>query len=209
VAASTITTAVTLQVDSAPAAGANATITNALAFRALTGTAAGVGVVVQGAASQTGDLLQAQNNSATVLFSLNNNGSVVMGPYGTSTGNTNELRFLELLANGTNYVGFKAPDNIASNVIWTLPSADGSAGQVLSTNASGTLSWTSTVMGASNIIGGAPWTIPYITWEGSTAFTAVGIKGQVLTSNGKAAPSWSAAPSSAGNVFLANNFGGL
>jgi hypothetical protein len=150
------------------------------------------------------------SNNATGSSAFTFDGTaVILGPYGTSSGNTNQLRFVELLANGTNYVGFKATDSIASNVIWTLPSTDGTAGQVLSTNASGTLSWTSIVMGASNIIGGAPGTIPYITWEGSTAFTSVGIKGQVLTSNGKAAPSWSAAPTAAANIFLTNNFGGL
>jgi hypothetical protein len=45
--------------------------------------------------------------------------------------------------NGTNYVSFKAPDTIASNVTWTLPSADGSASQFLQTNGSGTLSFAS------------------------------------------------------------------
>jgi hypothetical protein len=42
---------------------------------------------------------------------------------------------------GTNYVAFTAPSSIASDVTWTLPNADGSSGQVLSTNGSGTLSW--------------------------------------------------------------------
>jgi hypothetical protein len=42
---------------------------------------------------------------------------------------------------GANYVAFTAPSSIASDVTWTLPNADGSSGQVLSTNGSGTLSW--------------------------------------------------------------------
>jgi hypothetical protein len=52
-----------------------------------------------------------------------------------------ELRFGEAPVNGSNYVGFKAPANIIANKIWTLPSTDGTSGQVLSTNGSGTLSW--------------------------------------------------------------------
>ncbi|MCY7409370.1 MAG: hypothetical protein LH473_03795, partial [Chitinophagales bacterium] len=56
-------------------------------------------------------------------------------------GGTGELQFMETTANGTNYVGFKAPSLIAANKIWTLPSADGTNGQVLSTNGTGTLSW--------------------------------------------------------------------
>lgn len=52
-----------------------------------------------------------------------------------------DLRFYEASGNGTNYVGFQAPSAVASDVLWTLPAADGSNGQVLSTNGSGTLSW--------------------------------------------------------------------
>jgi hypothetical protein len=68
-------------------------------------------------------------------------GGVSLAPHGTSTGNGTELRFQELAANGANYVGFKAPDAIASNEVWVLPNADGSADQVLKTDGSNTLSW--------------------------------------------------------------------
>lgn len=49
------------------------------------------------------------------------------------------LRFYD--EDDSNYVGFKAPAVIASDLIWTLPDADGTAGQVLSTDGSGVLSW--------------------------------------------------------------------
>jgi hypothetical protein len=39
------------------------------------------------------------------------------------------------------YVAFKGPTGTAANVTWTLPSVDGTSGQALSTNGSGTLSW--------------------------------------------------------------------
>lgn len=51
----------------------------------------------------------------------------------------NELRFND--SDNTNYVGFKAPASITTDLIWTLPSVDGTNGQVLSTNGTGTLSW--------------------------------------------------------------------
>lgn len=51
------------------------------------------------------------------------------------------LRFLELPANGTNYVGFTGPDDIMNDVIWTLPNADGAANQVLVTDGAAVLSW--------------------------------------------------------------------
>jgi hypothetical protein len=50
-----------------------------------------------------------------------------------------EMRLAD--ADSSAYVGFKAPGTITSNRIWTLPAADGTTGQVLSTNGSGTLSW--------------------------------------------------------------------
>ncbi len=50
-----------------------------------------------------------------------------------------ELRFGD--SDTSNYVGFKSPGTVGSNVIWTLPSADGSSGQALVTDASGNLSF--------------------------------------------------------------------
>ena len=52
-----------------------------------------------------------------------------------------EIRLPEDTDNGTNYVAIKAPDTIASDVTFTLPSADGTTGQALTTNGSGTLSF--------------------------------------------------------------------
>jgi hypothetical protein len=56
-------------------------------------------------------------------------------------GNQSDLRFGEATANGSNYVAFQAPASIAADVTWTLPAADGTVGQVLSTDGSGTLSF--------------------------------------------------------------------
>ena len=55
--------------------------------------------------------------------------------------NQTEIRFSELTANGSNYVGFKAPASLSADKIWTLPSADGTNGQALTTNGSGVLSF--------------------------------------------------------------------
>jgi hypothetical protein len=67
---------------------------------------------------------------------------------GTLTGdllldNQSDLRFGEATGHGGNWVAFQAPATIASNVTWTLPAADGTTGQLLSTNGSGVLSWAS------------------------------------------------------------------
>lgn len=54
-----------------------------------------------------------------------------------------QVRLYEDTDNGSNYVGFGAAASIAANLIWTLPSADGTSGQVIKTDGSGTLSFTS------------------------------------------------------------------
>jgi hypothetical protein len=45
-------------------------------------------------------------------------------------------------SDSSNYVALQAPGTVASNVTFTLPSADGTSGQVLQTNGSGALSFT-------------------------------------------------------------------
>jgi len=77
-------------------------------------------------------------NDTTAIVAAN---GVAFAPHGTGTGNGTELKFQELAANGANYVGFKAPDAIASNEVWVLPNADGSADQVLKTDGSNALAW--------------------------------------------------------------------
>ena len=56
--------------------------------------------------------------------------------------NQKEIRLSEGSGNGTNYLGFRAPASVTSNVTFTLPDGDGSSNQVLKTDGSGTLSWT-------------------------------------------------------------------
>jgi hypothetical protein len=58
---------------------------------------------------------------------------------------TAELRLAD--TDSTHYVGFKAPGTVTTNKIWTLPSADGSAGQVLTTDGSGVFSFSTPAAG--------------------------------------------------------------
>jgi hypothetical protein len=62
--------------------------------------------------------------------------------------NQNEVRFGD--ADNSNYVSLKAGATVASNVSFTLPTADGTANQVLTTNGSGALSF-------ATVSGGAAW----------------------------------------------------
>lgn len=63
-----------------------------------------------------------------------------------------DVRFAD--ADSSNYVALQGPATVSTNVLWTLPSADGTNGQVLSTNGSGTLSWTTASGGGGSSTGG-------------------------------------------------------
>ncbi|MEK2645789.1 beta strand repeat-containing protein [Bdellovibrio sp. BCCA] len=58
----------------------------------------------------------------------------------------NSVRFAD--SDSSNYVGLRAPATVGTNVTWTLPDVDGTNGQVLSTNGTGTLSWLSPASGS-------------------------------------------------------------
>jgi hypothetical protein len=81
------------------------------------------------------------SSGAFTSLTSNSQNGYELKPYGTSPGNTGEIRFDELAANGNDYVGFKSPGNLTTSAMWTLPPADGSANQVLTTNGSGSLTW--------------------------------------------------------------------
>jgi hypothetical protein len=59
---------------------------------------------------------------------------------------TAELRLAD--TDSSHYVGFKAPGTVSANKVWTLPAADGSAGQVLTTDGSGVFSFSTPSQGA-------------------------------------------------------------
>ena len=113
-------------------------------------------------------------NAGTVTSALQNGAE--LKPFGVVAGNTGELRFDELAANGSNYVGLKAPDSITGNVIWTLPAADGSNGYVLTTNGTGTLSWSAPGT-VTSITTGTGLTGGPITGSGTISLANVGIAG--------------------------------
>ena len=58
---------------------------------------------------------------------------------GNSLTTGGEIRFNEGTNNGTNYIGLKSPNSVASSQTFSLPPGDGSAGQFLKTDGSGNL----------------------------------------------------------------------
>jgi hypothetical protein len=102
-------------------------------------------------ASTTFTLPSADGTSAQVL-QTNGSGTLSFASLLTTAATTTAGAILELREgtnNGTNYVRIQAPASLAANVTYTLPTADGTSGQVLSTNGSGTLSWATDATGSS------------------------------------------------------------
>ena len=97
-----------------------------------------------------------------------------------SAGAGAQLRLPEATANGVNYVAVKAPDLLAGDVTWTLPTADGTNGQYLQTNGAGQLAF-ATVPATSP--GG---TTGQVQFNNAGVFGGIsaGTAGQILTSNG-------------------------
>jgi hypothetical protein len=85
------------------------------------------------------------------------------------------LKFNDL--NNSNYLAFKAPTNVTTNYTYTLPAVDGTVGQVLSTDGTGTLSWitaSGSGGGGTTSPGGATTNVQYNnngTFAGSSGFT--------------------------------------
>ncbi len=113
---------------------------------------------------QAGDSITSGNNNIIIGHDVDilgvgtssnelNIGNAITGDLTTGDVSVdNELRLTD--ADDSNYVGFVAPAIVGSDVVWTLPDADGTSGQVLQTNGSGVLSWTNASGGGDLLNGG-------------------------------------------------------
>ena len=77
-------------------------------------------------------------------------GNGIVSVEGTST-TQGRVRLYEDTDNGNSYIELQAPASVASNTTFTMPSADGTSGQVLQTNGSGSLSFISSGDATANI----------------------------------------------------------
>jgi hypothetical protein len=145
---------------------------------------------------QLGGNLDVNGNTITsasngnIIIEPNGTGAVLIG--GNSTQPT-ELRFMEDSDNGTNYVALKASNSLSTDTTYTLPTADGTSGQVLQTNGTGTLSWTNNDSGltvnSTAITSGTAGRIFFqnssnqlsqsagLSWNDSTKILTVGVSG--------------------------------
>jgi hypothetical protein len=93
-----------------------------------------IGVTVQGFDADTAKLDVAQTFTAAQTFGDN-----------VTLNAQSDLRFAD--SDSSNWVALQAPATVTANVTWTLPATDGTANQVLSTNGSGTLSFSTPAAG--------------------------------------------------------------
>ena len=91
----------------------------------------------------------AANDGFITLGTASTNFGLVSASGATFTGDItlnaqSDVRFAD--SDSSNYIALQAPATVASNVTFTLPSADGTANQVLKTDASGALGFTSVLL---------------------------------------------------------------
>jgi hypothetical protein len=113
--------------------------------------------------------LEGTSNASTGPVLLNYYGGDIR--LGSGGGAPNLLKFYETNTNGndSNFVAFKAPSVLSANTTYTLPTADGTSNQVLTTNGSGTLSWTTPSTG----ISGTSSFIPYFNTSSTLGTTGL------------------------------------
>jgi hypothetical protein len=101
--------------------------------------AAKIGLVIKGKSGQTGNLQQWQDSNGTALSAIDASGNLGVGT--ASPGSAVDVKGTLRLSGATSgYVGLRGA-SAAGSTTYTLPSADGSAGQVLATSGGGVLSW--------------------------------------------------------------------
>ena len=138
--------------------------------------------------NESSQAFRVKDGDGNIMFSIDEDGiSVANGT--ASTGAV--LRLGEATANGTNYVAVQAAASLAANTTYTLPTADGTSGQLLSTDGSGTLSWATrkaTQVTGKTVATGA-WSLVSGFYEASISDAAISATSivDVIPDNGSAA----------------------
>ncbi len=118
-------------------------------------------------------------DTGALAIQTGSNGNISLEPNGTgvvvvtkdlvtnanlTTGPQKSILFFD--GDSSHYVGFRGPSAVTANVSWTLPSTDGTSGQVLSTDGLGLLSWAT---GGGGSGGGGYFNSTLTSFPGSTA----------------------------------------
>jgi len=95
---------------------------------------------ISNAATGNAPTLNVLGNDTNISMNLQPKGTGVFNLLGTPTAAA-ETRWYENSTNGTNWVGWKAPDAITTNITWTLPQGTATAGYLLQTDGAGITSF--------------------------------------------------------------------
>jgi uncharacterized protein YdeI (BOF family) len=103
-------------------------------------------------AASTSWILPSADGSSAQVLQTNGSGTLSFVSLMTTAATASVGAYLELKEaanNGTNYIRLQAPATLAADKTYTLPATDGSNGDRLTTDGSGTLSWSAVTTGAS------------------------------------------------------------
>lgn len=89
------------------------------------------------------------SSTGTTIFEFRpSDAYFALSPFGTSTGETTPIRFLELAASGSDYVALKAPDALAAPITLTLPATLPASAGCLQVSSTGVITQTGSACGA-------------------------------------------------------------
>ena len=165
--ASTVTTNANLTGDVTSTGNATAIATGVIVNADINASAAIAGSKIVAATTSVVGAVQLSDSTSTTSSVLAATPTAVKAAYdlaaaalpkagGAMTGDItlnaqSDLRFAD--SDSSHYIAIQAPSTVAANVTLTLPAADGTNGQVISTNGSGTLSWASAATGDVTLTG--------------------------------------------------------
>ncbi len=124
-------------------------------------------------------------------------------------GSTPELRLYEDLANGTNYRGFKSAASTAADLVYEVPAAPTSNGQVLTSTTAGVMSWGVKITKGSLADGTSGW-VPdgaataFTVTADAASVTATAFIGVSVAANGTAGATCAVRTVTAATSFVVN-----
>jgi hypothetical protein len=139
-------------------------------------TSGKVGRAVLGSLTTLDNRLQSVVTNANILLDPNGTG-VVQSTKDLQINAQSSLRLAD--SDSSNWISLRAPTTVASNVTLTFPATAGSSTQVLTTDGSGTLSWTAPALTISNQ------TTDTTTYFPTLITASTGSTGSVAVSNSK------------------------
>ena len=110
-----------------------------------------------------------------------------------------KIRLNEATNNGSSYIELRAADSISNNLALTLPPADGTSGQAIITNGSGTLTFGAPTVGAANLTGNT-----LASGVTASSLTSVGTLSSLAVSGTCAAGTFSGSGASLTNIPAGN-----